>query len=119
MSRKKMLKTIPHLHHHFEKGHGKGDGDYRTVDLDDLKTLSRHAEQISNDANAVMRMPGPAHHLAGHLCKHVANAHERMSKYWTDNGDDESAELHSSDCAKYNEKAKHHHKVSMRHGHGY
>jgi hypothetical protein len=119
MSRRKMLKTIPHLHHHFEKGHGKGEGDYRTVDLDDLNTLSKHAEQISNDANAIMRMPGPAHHLAGHLCKHVASAHERMSKYWTDNSDNESAELHGSESAKYGDMAKHHHKVSKRHGYGY
>jgi len=119
MSRKKMLKMIPRLHHHFEKGHGKGDGDYRTVDLDDLNTLGRHAEKISNDANSVMRMPGPAHHLAGHLCKHVANAHERISSYFKDNGNDESAELHSSDCAKYGDLAKHHHKVSRRHGFGY
>ena len=116
ISRKKMLKLVPHLHNHFEKGHGKGDGDYRTVDANDLATLGRHAEAISNHANSMKRMPGPAHHLAAHLCGHVANANDRMSNYWKDNGNDESAELHGTECAKHNGLARHHHKVARRHG---
>jgi hypothetical protein len=116
ISRKKMLKAVSHMYHHFEKGHGKGDGDYRTVDLDDLTTLGRHAEAISNHANSVTRMPGPAHHFAAHLCGHVANAHERMGRYWNDNGNEESTELHGNECAKHGALSKHHHKVAKRHG---
>jgi hypothetical protein len=116
ISRKKMLKLVTKMHHHFEKGHGSGEGDYRTVDANDLATLGRHAEAISNHANSVTRMPGPAHHFAAHLCGHVANAHGRMSSYWKDNGDDESAELHGSECEKHGALSKHHHKVAGRHG---
>jgi hypothetical protein len=117
LSRKKMLKMIPHMMHHFEKGHGAGEGDYRTVDADDLATLGRHASNISAHANAMLRMPGPAHHMASHLCNHVANAHDRMSKYFKMNADDESAELHSNECEKHRSLAADHRKKARRHGH--
>jgi hypothetical protein len=116
ISRKKMLKLVTKMHHHFEKGHGSGEGDYRTVDANDIATLGRHAEAISNHANSVTRMPGPAHHFAAHLCGHVANAHNRMSNHFKNNGDEESAELHGNECAKHSALSKHHHKVASRHG---
>jgi len=119
ISRKKLLKTIPHLHHHFEKGHGQGDGEYRTVDVDDLAELSKHAERISQHANDVMRMPGPAHHLASRLCGHVANIHGRMNTWALDNNEAESAEMHGGECAKHTALAKHHKKVALRHGFGH
>jgi hypothetical protein len=116
MSRKKMLKLVPHMHHHFEKGHGKGEGDYGVVDVGDLAALGRHAQEISNHANAVMRMPGPAHHLASHLTGHVANIHDRMSKFGRDNSDDESAELHANESGKFRHLSHHHRKIARRHG---
>lgn len=119
MSRKKLLKLIPHLMHHFEKGHGSGEGDYRTVDADELATLGRHAERISAHAHGVKRMPGPVHHLSSHLCNHVANAHDRMSKYWADNGNEEEAELHGNESAKFRAAHKEHGKKARRHGYGY
>jgi hypothetical protein len=117
LSRKKMLKMIPHMMHHFEKGHGAGEGDYKTVDVDDLATLGRHAQNISSHANAMMRMPGPAHHMASHLCNHVANAHDRMSKFFKMNADEESAELHSNESEKHRSLAADHRKKARRHGH--
>lgn len=116
LSRKKLLKLIPHLNHHFEKGHGKGEGDYGTVDVGDLTTLGRLATGISNHANSVKRMPGPAHHLAAHLMHHVANAHDRMSAWGKDNGDDESAELHANESGKFRHLSHHHRKIARRHG---
>lgn len=119
LSRKKMLKMIPHMQHHFEKGHGKGEGDYGVVDVGDLTTLGRLATGISNHANSVQRMPGPAHHLAAHLTNHVANCHDRMSAWGKDNGDDESAELHSNESGKFRHISNDHTKKARRHGFGY
>lgn len=116
LSRKKMLKMVPHMMHHFEKGHGAGEGDYRIHDADDLATLSRHAENISAHAHGMTRMPGPAHHMSSHLCKHVANAHDRMSKYWKDQGNEESAELHSKHAEKFHALCADHKKKARRHG---
>lgn len=116
VGRKKALKMVPHMHHHFENGHGKGEGEYRTVDQDDLKDLSRHGEAYSVHAVSVKRSPGPHHHLAANLNKHVANCHDRMSKYFQDNGQDEEAELHSSECDKHRSLSKQHGKVASRHG---
>jgi len=116
LSRKKMLKMVPHMMHHFEKGHGAGEGDYRIVDQNDLATLGRHAQNISSHANSMRRMPGPAHHMAAHLCNHVANAHDRMAKYFKMNADEESAELHGNESAKHRELAVDHKKKARRHG---
>lgn len=117
LSRKKMLKMVRHMKHHFEKGHGAGEGDYKTVDADDLATICRHAVNISSHANAMMRMPGPAHHMASHLCNHVANAHDRMSKHCKMNADDESAERHGNESEKHRQLAADHRKKARRHGH--
>jgi len=119
LSRKKMLKMVRHMKHHFEKGHGagEGEGDYKTVDADDLATLGRHAVDVSSHANAMMRMPGPAHHMASHLCNHVANAHDRMSKFFKMNADEESSELHGNECEKHRSLAADHRKKARRHGH--
>lgn len=117
LSRKKMLKSVRHMMHHFEKGHGAGEGDYRTVDANDLATLGRHAQNISAHANSMARMPGPAHHMATHLCNHVANAHDRMSKFFKMNADEESAELHGNESKKHRELAADHRKKARRHGH--
>lgn len=119
MSRKKMLKMIPHMQHHFEKGHGKGEGEYGTVDTDDLATLGRKAVDISNHANSVTRMPGPANHLAAHLTKHVANCHDRMSQFWRGSEDDESADLHANEAGKFHHLSHEHSKKARRHGFGY
>lgn len=116
LSRKKMLKMVPHMMHHFEKGHGAGEGEYRIVDINDLATLGRHAENISAHANSIRRMPGPAHHMASHLCHHVANAHDRMAKYFKSNADEESAELHSNESAKHRALSIDHKKKARRHG---
>lgn len=119
LSRKKMLKMIPHMQHHFEKGHGKGEGDYGVVDVADLTKLGRLATGISNHANTVQRMPGPAHHLAANLTNHVANCHDRMSAFGKDTGDDESADLHSNESGKFRTMSHDHVKKARRHGFGY
>jgi hypothetical protein len=116
MSRKKMLKMVRYMKYHFEKGHGCGDGEHGTVDCDDLVTLGRHAGNISAHANSMKRMPGPAHHMAAHLLNHVANAHDRMAKYFKMNADEESAELHSHQSAKHRELSVDHKKKARRHG---
>ena len=115
MSRKKMMKMIPHLLHHFTKGHGKG-GEDGSVDMDDLMTLSRHAQHISDQANGVRRMPGAAHHLAGHLMRHVADCHDRMSKCAKNSGRDEDCDLHTRESEKYRQLSKHHKMTARRHG---
>lgn len=116
LSRKKMLKMVRHMKHHFEKGHGAGEGDYKTVDSNDLATLSRHATNISAHADSMRRMPGPAHHMASHLCNHVANAHDRMSKWSKSQGNEEEAELHGKECESHRQRAAEHRKKARRHG---
>lgn len=115
MSRKKMMKMIPHLLHHFTKGHGKPAED-GSVDRDDLATLGRHAKHISDQANGIRRMPGAAHHLAGHLTRHVADCHDRMAKVMKMADQDEDADLHSNEGAKFRELSKHHKMTARRHG---
>lgn len=115
MSRKKMMKLIPHLLHHFTKGHGKG-GEDGSVDMDDLMTLSRHAQHISDQANGIRRMPGAAHHLAGHLLRHVADCHDRMASCAKSSGRDEDCDLHTNEGAKYRQLSKHHKMTARRHG---
>ena len=116
MSRKKMLKLVPHLDHHFTKGHGAGEGENGVVDMNDLSTLGRHAETISNQAHAIVRMPGPAHHLASTLCNHVADAHAKMSGAAEQDEDVEGASLHANEHGKFKHIAHQHRKVARRHG---
>jgi len=115
MSRKKMMKMIPHLLHHFTKGHGK-PGEDGSVDSDDLATLGRHAKHISDQANSIRRMPGAAHHLAGHLMRHVADCHDRMAKAKKMSAENEDADLHANEGAKFRALSKAHQKVARRHG---
>jgi hypothetical protein len=115
MSRKKMMKMIPHLMHHFTKGHGK-PGDDGSVDANDLATLSRHAQHISDQANGVRRMPGAAHHLAGHLTRHVADCHDRMVKAKKMQDLADEADLHANEGAKFRQLSKHHKMTARRHG---
>ena len=115
MSRKKMMKMIPHLMHHFTKGHGKPD-EMGAVNSDDLATLSRHAQHISDQANGVRRMPGAAHHLAGHLMRHVADCHDRMAKATKRAGQEEEAGIHANEGAKFRQLSKHHKMTARRHG---
>lgn len=108
MSRKKMMKMVPHIAHHFEKGYGKGEGEFGVVDADDLSTLGRHAQHISDQANQIRRMPGAAHHLAAHLMKHVANAHERMAHAAHAGKQKEAEDLHANEHERFRGLQKHH-----------